>query len=97
MNLKKLTMVPMLAMALFAVGCGADCEGQCEDLNECEGTTEKLDCEKSCADGDKLAEDKGCEDQRDDVLSCFDDVDDICKTDEKTCASELKAWNDCIQ
>ena len=96
MNLRKFTIVPMLALALFAVGCGADCESICEDSNECEGVTEKVNCEKSCEERQKEAEDKGCEDQYDDLESCMGDVEDICKITAKTCAKENTALNDCL-
>ncbi len=96
MNLRKLTIVPMLAMALFAVGCGPDCSSQCEDANECEGAT-KQDCDKFCEENEKKVEDKGCEDQYDDVLSCFDDLDDICKPPANACESELTALGKCME
>jgi hypothetical protein len=95
MNLKKLTMVPMLAMALFAVGCGADCESLCEDTQECEGA-EKVDCAKQCEETEKAVEKAGCEDQYDDVLSCASDQDDVCKPDEDACKSELSAFTKCM-
>jgi hypothetical protein len=95
MNLKKFTIVPMLAMALFAVGCGPDCESQCEDLNECEGA-EKRDCAKECEELEKQVEDKGCEDQYDDLLSCGDDQDDICKPAANACSSESEAFAKCM-
>src|SRR5687768_1557521 len=99
MTLRKLTIVPMLAMALFAVGCGPDCESLCEDAKECENATDEqkdMDCAKDCEDGEKLVEEKGCEDQYDDVLSCRGDVDDICKPPADACDSEQEALNKCM-
>ena len=92
MNLKKLTIAPMLALALFAVGCGADCVSVCEDANECQGG-EDTDCEKSC----EAAEKAGCEDQADELASCLGDLDDICKFDPlKDCKSESAALGKCM-
>lgn len=94
MNLKKLMMVPMFALSLFAVGCGPDCESLCEDAKECDNATaedKKEDCAKTCED---LAKD--CEDEYDDVVSCMGDLDDICKFDAtKDCQSELTAYGKC--
>ena len=95
MNLRKFTIVPMLAMALFAVGCGPDCESQCEDAQECEGA-EKEDCAKGCEELEKPVEKAGCEDQYDDLLSCSGDIDDICKPPANPCESENKAFGKCM-
>ena len=100
MNLKKLTIVPMLAMALFAVGCGDDCVSLCEDAKECEDATDEQkdeDCDKSCEDAQKEAEDAGCEDQYDDFVSCASDVDDICNPDEEACAAEGLKYFACVE
>jgi hypothetical protein len=98
MNLRKLTIVPMLAMALFAVGCGDDCESACEDAKECDGATAEMkdaDCEKQCEDFRKLAADAGCEDQYDDAWSCASG-EDVCEEDNDACAAEAKAFSDCM-
>jgi hypothetical protein len=95
MNLKKITIVPMLAMALFAVGCGADCESLCEDGKECEGADKDTDCGKVCDEAQEEAEKAGCEDQYDDYISCLGDQDDICKIDEDSCKSETEALFKC--
>ncbi len=99
MNLKKLTIVPMLAMALFAVGCGDDCVSACEDAKECDGATAAMkdrDCDKDCEDGAKEAEDAGCEDQYDDYAGCIADLDDVCKFNpEEDCTSEATALAKC--
>jgi hypothetical protein len=96
MTLRKLTIVPMLAMALFAAGCGADCEGLCEDGKECEGADEDFDCEGFCEKQEKLAEDAGCEDEYDETISCAGDQDDVCERDEDTCSSESEKYGDCL-
>jgi hypothetical protein len=98
MNLRKLTIVPMFAMALFAVGCGDDCESICEDAKECEGATAEMkdaDCAKQCEDAAKAAEEAGCEDQYDDLLSCASG-EDVCDPPEDACSAEGKAFSDCI-
>jgi hypothetical protein len=95
MTLRKLTIVPMLALAMFATGCGDDCESLCEDGQECEGV-EKEDCAKNCEELEKLNEKAGCEDQYDDLVSCIADEDDICKVDENTCASEGGKYGECL-
>ena len=96
MTLRKLTIVPMLALALFATGCGDDCVSLCEDANECEGAEKVDDCDKECEDAKKAAEDAGCEDQFDDLLSCASDQDDVCKPDENACSSEAEAFVKCM-
>ena len=94
MNLRKFTIVPMFAMALFAVGCGPDCESQCEDANECEGPDN--DCAKDCEELEKAIEKAGCEDQYDDYLSCVSDLDDVCKASASDCKSENDAFGKCM-
>lgn len=96
MTLRKLTIVPMLAMALFAVGCGDDCVSTCEDSNECEGAEKVDDCDKFCEDLKSEAEKAGCEDQLDDVFSCAADQDDVCKADPDACSKESEALVKCM-
>ena len=98
MNLKKITIVPMLAMALFAVGCGADCESLCEDAKDCDDASDEVkdaDCAKSCEDAQKAVEKAGCEDQYDDLISCAGG-EDVCDPDSDACASESKAFTKCM-
>ncbi|MCC6554575.1 MAG: hypothetical protein IT372_16470 [Polyangiaceae bacterium] len=85
----------MAFIGAFTVGCGADCEGMCEDAKECEGAADTGDCAKACEDAEKAAEDKGCSDQYDDLLSCMDDQDDIC-TAGTGCTSEATAYGTCL-
>jgi hypothetical protein len=99
MTLRKLTIVPMLAMALFAVGCGADCEGLCEDAKECEDAPDAVkdrDCADSCEKAQKLAEDAGCEEEYDETVSCAGDVDDICADNDDACESEGEKYGECL-
>jgi hypothetical protein len=93
---KMMFVVPMLAMAFFATGCGASCESLCEDGKECKDAEKSVDCDKQCEEADDFAEKSDCSDQYDDVVSCMGDQDDICKVDEKACESELKAWGTCV-
>jgi len=96
MTFTKLTMVPMLALALFAAGCGDDCVSVCEDSNECEGNEMKIaDCDKFCEDERESAEKAGCEDQFDEVWSCAADQDDVCKADIDACEKEKDALDKC--
>lgn len=83
----------ILASTAMLAGCGADCEGLCEDGQECEGADSE-DCEASCEKTEKLNEAAGCEDQYDDLLSCIDDAEDICKSD--SCDSEGGKYVSCI-
>ena len=98
MNLKKFTIVPMLAMALFAVGCGADCESVCEDAKECDGADEDADCGKLCEEGQKAAEKAGCEEEWDDFWSCVGG-EDVCEPEDyaKACEAESKAMSKCAE
>jgi hypothetical protein len=94
MNLKKLMTVPTLAMALFAVGCGADCESLCEDDQNCaDSALADVNCADYCKKVEDLNEKAGCKDQFDDLLSCSSDQDDICKYD--GCSPEDMAYRQC--
>jgi hypothetical protein len=99
MNLRKLTIVPMLAMALFAVGCGGDCVSQCEDAKDCDDATAEdkdADCDKICEDAEKAAKDAGCEDEYSDAESCLAG-EDACDAEAalKACESEFEAYVKC--
>jgi hypothetical protein len=97
MTLRKMMfVVPMLAMAFFATGCGASCESLCEDGKECKDADKGRDCDKECEEAEDLADKAGCTDQYDDVVSCLGDEDDICKIDEDTCKSEFSAQQKCM-
>src|SRR5262245_60191597 len=98
MNLKKIMMVPMLALSLFAVGCGADCESVCEDAKDCDNASDEakdVDCAKTCEDGQKAAEKAGCEEEWDDLWSCAGG-EDVCEEDNDACDSEVEAYGKCI-
>jgi len=85
----------MAFIGAFTVGCGADCESLCEDGNECEGAVKNDDCAGSCEKAEKAAEDAGCSDEYDDLVSCAGDQDDVCKPEEGACSSELTAYSKC--
>ena len=94
MNFKKLLMIPLLAAMPAIAGCGGDdCKSVCEDRNDCSGV-EKQDCDKTCEESDKMAEDMGCKDQYDDVWDCAGD-EDVCKEDSTACAEEVSKWLSC--
>jgi hypothetical protein len=96
MTLRKMIfVVPMLAMAFFATGCGASCSSLCEDAKDCKDADKSVDCDKYCDDQEAFNEKAGCSDQYDDAVSCAGDQDDICKPDEKACESEGKALFSC--
>jgi hypothetical protein len=91
MNLSKMMLVPVFMLAGLATACGDDCVSACEDGKECAEASEEqkaADCDKQCEDGEKLAEKMGCEDEYDDLVSCYSDIDDICKPSETDCATE---------
>jgi hypothetical protein len=98
MTLSKLMIVPMFAMALFAVGCGGDCVSQCEDAKECDDATaedKEVDCEKACEAFKKQAADAGCEDEYDDLESCAGG-EDACEDNEDACKEEVDAFSKCM-
>jgi len=102
MNLKKLTIAPMLALALFAVGCGEDevtCESACEDRKACANASEDIksaDCAEVCGDATKSAnEEIGCQDEYDAFISCETGLDDVC--DDASCADELLKYQACFE
>jgi len=99
MTLRKLTIVPMLAMALFAVGCGGDCVSACEDAKDCDDATaaeKDADCEKVCEEFEKLAKDAGCEDEYDDAWSCAGG-EDVCEEgSDDACKEEADAFAECM-
>jgi hypothetical protein len=99
MTLSKLMIVPMFAMALFAVGCGGDCVSLCEDAKDCDDATaddKEADCDKQCEAAEKAAKDAGCEDEYSDAESCLGG-EDACDAEAalKACESELEAYGKC--
>lgn len=97
MTLGKRTIVPMLALALLAVGCGDDCVSVCEDTNDCASTDIKIDdCNKFCEDGRQLAEKVDCESQFDASWGCRADQDDVCKAAPQACDKEIAALEKCL-
>jgi hypothetical protein len=98
MTLRKLAIVPMLALVMFATGCGDDCESVCEARNGCADVEREEDCSKACEDDAREAEDADCEDQYDEVVSCVSDQDDVCDEAKlgEACRSEFTAFNECM-
>jgi hypothetical protein len=98
MNLGKIWLLPVLALSSLTMACGDACESSCEDAKECAALKELLkdvDCEKDCEEDQKRAEKMGCEDQRDDYVDCYSDVDDVCKVTGTECATEAAAMGAC--
>jgi hypothetical protein len=101
MNLKKLTIAPMLAFALFAVGCGDDeatCESACEDAKDCEGADAEdkaVDCGEVCGGDVKAQNEKiGCQDEYQAVIDCGTGLDDVC--DDAACEDESSKYLSCV-
>lgn len=96
MKLSTLLLVP----ALFGVlpACSSQCESQCEDRKECTGATvdeRARDCEQYCSDDDAKAEAKGCEAEREAMLDCLSDQDDVCSNTANDCDAQVKALSSC--
>lgn len=67
-----LTFLGALALGAFtmpAAGCGDACVNACEDAKKCDGASQAGDCQATCDDARKAAEDAGCGSQYDDQLS----------------------------
>jgi hypothetical protein len=95
MTARNLTMVWIFAAATFAAGCGHDCVALCEEGNACEGAA-KIDCAANCENYESLAEPASCEDQLDDLLTCQENQDDVCKEGEQ-CRSKALDLDDCLR
>jgi hypothetical protein len=93
---------------LLAIGCGTDCRLLCERREEanCEGDADAPDCEYQCKHEEDLVTNAGCESEYDDVLTCIDELDDICDMfppvcdpgahcKDPECDNEIKDLNDC--
>ena len=99
MNLKKMMMVPVLALASLATACGNNCASSCEDGKECADATAEdkaVDCDKFCEDLEELSDAADCSDQFDDLDSCQSDIDDVCKAADDACSKEGEAFGTCI-
>src|SRR6187402_2208596 len=101
MNLKKLTIAPMLAFALFAVGCGEDeatCESACEDQKDCDGATAEekaVDCGDVCGGDTKTANEQiGCQDEYQKFIDCETGLDDVCN--DAACEDEAGKYLECV-
>jgi hypothetical protein len=99
MDLRKLMPVLVLALAGMATACGNKCKSLCEDGKDCADATAAAkaeDCDKNCSDLDDLSDSADCGSQKDDWLSCEDDIDDICKPPANACEKEGTALFTCL-
>lgn len=95
-ELRKVLFVSLVVgVASFGVGCGDTCVSSCEDAKSCDGADTSVDCQKSCDDGKKAAEDAGCSTEYDDLLSCASGVSDICNPGD-ACNTEATAFATCL-
>jgi hypothetical protein len=83
-----------------ALGCRADCESNCEEHKECANASETWrlrDCRDYCENLEK-ANESGCEDQYDALLSCENSEDDVCTVAaEQACARQRAGWLNCTK
>ncbi|HEV8547718.1 MAG TPA: hypothetical protein VGQ57_01800 [Polyangiaceae bacterium] len=81
MRLMKLFVaVPFLCFAALS-GCGPHCEGLCDDAydKDCSAPFAHGDCYKACTDAEDMNDDTDkCKDEWDNLLSCLNDLSDIC-------------------
>jgi hypothetical protein len=83
-------------VALFALGCGDDCESTCEDRKECRNADRSVDCAEYCENLEKLHGNADCEDQYEALTQCEGEQEDICEMEEDACRSESKRYADCL-
>ncbi len=84
------------------VGCGPSCEGLCDQAQdeECKNFDHD-DCVHDCVTVEDFQEDTDkCDDEWDELLSCINDLSDICKyadaqDDSDKCSSEAKDFKEC--
>ena len=92
--------VVTLALGLGLLGCGGSIAAICEEECDCEGCSDdELDeCIDTAEDLEHFAENEGCEDQFDDVVSCVSDEGE-CRGDRYDtdgCEPELEDLQDCM-
>jgi len=104
MSFKSLMLVVPFSLAVL-VGCGPTCEGMCDQAKEDDCKNADHDgCIQLCTMADDMKEDTDkCSSEFDDLVSCFNDADDICdafETDDegklKKCNSEVKDYTECF-
>ena len=84
------------AMSALASGCKAgSCESVCEQQNGCEGAQQVPDCEAYCEAEIKSAEDTGCKEAYDSLLSCQGTV-SSCDTQSTFCSAQSAAYLKCV-
>ena len=100
---KLLAVVPFAFIAL--VGCKPSCEGMCDKMQDEDCKDFDHDsCMHLCIMVEDMQEDTDkCDDEYDALISCYNDQDDICKTQEfdddgelKKCKSESKDFVTCM-
>jgi len=99
MDLKKMMPVLALALASMVTACGNHCKSLCEDGKDCADATAEdkaVDCDKECTKLDDVSDAADCTDKEDDLLSCENDIDDICKPPANACDTETTALGTCI-
>ena len=97
-NARSATLATFLVAALGVAGCGSAVESLCEHMCECEGDCRDDDVDECVAELEEAeheAEDRGCEDEWEDVIECADD-NQICADnavfDANACREELVAY-----
>jgi len=87
-------------VVLSASGCGTSASSLCRDICDCQGCSEvqEQDCVDDIEDVEKNAEDEGCADQADELLSCYGDQLECREgnVDADGCDAENDALNNCI-
>lgn len=79
--------VLLMVAPLYAIGCAPDCRLLCERREEanCEGDVDNPDCEYQCKHEEDLVANAGCESEYDDLITCVDELDDICEMFPEPC------------
>ncbi|HEX6764150.1 MAG TPA: hypothetical protein VF103_01705, partial [Polyangiaceae bacterium] len=88
MSPRVLGAVLLMVAPLIAIGCGPDCRLLCERREEanCEGDPgDGVDCEYQCKHEEDLVANAGCESEYDDLMTCIDELEDICEMFPNTC------------
>ena len=95
------TLAVVLALGpVGLIGCGGSAEAICDEICDCEGCSddEHAECVDDLEDAERTAENEGCEDQFDEVMSCVDDQLE-CRSgniDADGCESEAEDLEDCM-
>jgi len=95
----KTSLLGLVVGSLLLAGCGG-AASLCNDICDCEGCSDSEydDCIDNIEDQQKLADDEGCGDQADDLLSCLLDEAE-CREgniDLDGCSTESKNLGQCL-